>query len=337
MSLKLIKEANVLSTLDASSLTAFKELQKATGKTIAEVVAEAFTPNPNDYRQWLRTVIGYADDEGLKLDKNTFYDIAGATLENDPANPPVSMHAAILNKLWADYKASKQHAKVQKLARSQEEEELDSVDDLGDTHEPGAPRESDDDARYSATGKFGVADRDDDDTDDTDGEDEVTCPECGCKFHPESDDDSEEGDDEYHEPQDELGSRVGGTERIGRMGNGPDGGHVGDEDLAYQEEELVPSRYVGRTPAVPYKKADASRDPEAVVRQVLSAPREHMNAALKDIESDGAAAWTASKLPENPHAKGSMAHRKWATGFKKAMKSHLGLDAAPVAAKPKRR
>jgi hypothetical protein len=343
MSLKLIREANVLSTLDATALAAFKEIQKATGKaTIAEIVVEAFRPGPRDYRKWLSTIVGYAKDGGIKINtKNTFADIAGATLENDPANPPVEMHAAIINKLWADYGSSRQHAKVQKLAQSQEDEEFDSVDDidgiddLGDTHEPGHRREGDDDDSYDAAGKFGIADRDEDEH-----EHDVTCPECGCKFEPEEADDEgddelpEPEDDEYRDPDDELGSRVGGAERLGKFGKGPDGGHVGDEPLNYQEEETVRPASHRRGPMTA-RVGEEVNNPEAIMRRVLTAPKEHMNNALKDIEADGTAAWTAHKLPQNPHAKGSLAFRKWNSGLKKAVKTHFGLDVAPATAKPK--
>jgi hypothetical protein len=333
--MKLIKEAEVLSTLTPHALAAFKEIQKATGKkTIAELVVEAFRPGPRDYRKWLSTIVGYAKDGGLKINtKNLFADIAGATLENDPANPPVEMHAAIINKLWADYGASKQHAKVQKLAQSQEDEEFDSVDDiddLGDTHEPGHRREGDDDS-YDATGQFGVAGRDEDEVP---AEQEVTCPECGCQFEP--DEEPDEGDDEYPEPEDDLGSRVGGAERLGKFGKGPDGGHVGDEPLNYQEEETVRPTAHRRGPMTA-RSGEEVRNPESMMRQVLTAPKEHMNNALKDIEADGASAWTAHKLPSNPHAKGSLAFRKWNSGLKKAVKTHFGLDIAPATAKPKKR
>jgi hypothetical protein len=340
MSLKLIREANVLSTLDAPTLAAFKEIQKATGKaTIAEIAVQQFKPN---YRQLLSTVVGYAKDGNMKLNKNTFYDIAGATLENaDPVVYPVEMHAVVLDKLWADYNSSKRHQKVMKLAKSREEEEFDSVDDiddindLGDTHEPGHRREGDDDS-YDAAGKFGIADRDEDEH-----EHDVTCPECGCKFEPEEADDEGDDelpdpeDDEHRDPEDELGSRVGGAERLGKFGKGPDGGHVGDEPLNYQEEETV--RPTHRRGPMTARVGEEVNNPEAIMRQVLTAPKEHMNNALKDIEADGTAAWTAHKLPQNPHAKGSLAFRKWNSGLKKAVKTHFGLDVAPVTAKPKKR
>ena len=84
MSLKLIKEANVLSTLDAPSLAAYKEIQKATGKeTIAEIVVEAFRPTTSDYRKWLKTVVGYARDFNKALKDS-----------GDTSEPPINLNTA---------------------------------------------------------------------------------------------------------------------------------------------------------------------------------------------------------------------------------------------------
>lgn len=333
LTLTLIKEANVLSKLDASELAALTAIKTATGKeTIAELVVESFTPARKDYTEWLKVVVDYAKDGGMKVNtKSLFADIAGAVLENDPKNPPVEMHAAIINKLWADYKASKSHATVMKLASAQEEEEFDTVDDL-DAHNDHATHEDDSSKFYDPTGKFGAAEAPEDEVP---GEGEVTCPDCGHKFVPEEDTDLEPEDEDKIIDDEDTGNRVSGAEELGRMGKGPDGGHVGDEDLAHEEEEHGRPRgpMTARAGEVVHNVA---QNPKSILQQVLTAPREHMNAALKDIETDGASAWKASKLPENPHTKGSLAHRKWAAGFRKAMKSHLGLDAVPVV-KPKRR
>jgi hypothetical protein len=400
----LIKEAQVLSTLNPSELTALKIIQQASGKTLAQLT-ESFRPTPRDYAEWLRVIVGYAKDGNMKINtKATFSDIAGAVLENDPADPSAEMHAPIINKLWADFKASKHHAKVSQLANAREEEEQlnGDVDDLGDTHEPGHDQTDD---SYEPTSRFGTSGRDeldDETTGETDG-DEVVCPDCGHAFHPddecETDDENDLGDgDEDRDRMNDIGRESGGrdtgnsiegAERFGKMGghgeeneesnnqgycvvsnggnvaDGPyttraeanqnkarfynddrhsvklgtaaDNGQFIERKPSFGEEEERTTRRGPMSAKIGEEISSAHPKPKSILHQVLTAPKTEMNDALKDIESDGTAAWVAHKLPSNPHTKGSLAHRKWNSGLTKAMKSHLGLDAKPLPAKPKKR
>ena len=94
------------------------------GKRAAYRIFETYESNPKDYSKWLDVIVGYAKDEGVKLNnKSNFFDVAFAVLENDPANIDHNLQEAIANKLWIDYKASKQQSKIDRLHKVAREEE----------------------------------------------------------------------------------------------------------------------------------------------------------------------------------------------------------------------
>jgi hypothetical protein len=58
----------------------------------------------------------------------------------------------------------------------------------------------------------------------------------------------------------------------------------------------------------------------------ITRPRDEVSQALKDIETEGGAAWKAMQLPQNPHPKKSMAYKAWEKGMKGAIKDHFGFE-----------
>jgi hypothetical protein len=124
MSLKLLQEAVLKSKYSDTKNKTITTLEHALGKEQARRIVEAYQVSEDDYDKWLDVIAGYARDEGYKLSKKAdFSEIAGGVLENDPAPIDQDMQAAIINTLWAKYKAQQSHSKVQKVVKAREEEE----------------------------------------------------------------------------------------------------------------------------------------------------------------------------------------------------------------------
>lgn len=124
MSLKLIKEAVIDSNFSSTKKRTISMLESIIGKKSTRRIVESYQVSPDDYTQWLEVIKGYAADEGINIrTKSAFADTAFAVLENDPAPLAEDMKEAIVNTLWAHYKAEQQHSKVLKAGRAQEEEE----------------------------------------------------------------------------------------------------------------------------------------------------------------------------------------------------------------------
>jgi BMFP domain-containing protein YqiC len=64
-------------------------------------------------------------------------------------------------------------------------------------------------------------------------------------------------------------------------------------------------------------------------RKAITSPKEHMSAALKAVEDEGASAWHQLQVPTNPHPKKSPAHNAWMKGFKNSAKGALGIVDKP--------
>ena len=128
MKLDLIKSAVFESAISKhEEKSNIKEMADMIGMDAAKYIFEAYQASPEDYNKWLDVIIGYAQDEGIKINKKTnFQEVAFAVLENDPAGSFDSdLQDAIVNKLWMDYKAHCQQTKIDKLNRvAQEEEQL---------------------------------------------------------------------------------------------------------------------------------------------------------------------------------------------------------------------
>ena len=124
MSLKLIREAHLASTLSKAELRALSIIKTATSRSLVDMVSEAFTPTADDFETWMRVVVGEAQDRGVNLNKKAeFTQLVMDILENDPVNPPIDMQEAIALKLWQDYKGVKSEVRINKIAAAKEEEE----------------------------------------------------------------------------------------------------------------------------------------------------------------------------------------------------------------------
>jgi hypothetical protein len=125
MSLKLIREAHLASTLSTAELKALSIIKDATGAaSLADLLKESFAPAPDDFDAWMRVVVGEAQDRGINLNKKAeFTQLVMDVLEQDPANPPLDMQEAIAAKLWQDYKGAKNEVRINKMAAAKEEEE----------------------------------------------------------------------------------------------------------------------------------------------------------------------------------------------------------------------
>jgi hypothetical protein len=124
MAFKLLQEATHQSKFSDNKKKTIMELEQAVGKEAARRLVEAYQVSEEDYVKWLDVVRGFAKDEGLNIKtKNIFAEVAGSVLENDPAPIDEDMKAAIINVLWAKFKAQLTHSKVEKVSRAKEEEE----------------------------------------------------------------------------------------------------------------------------------------------------------------------------------------------------------------------
>ncbi len=120
----LLKQAVAESKFSPNTKQKIKALQEAVGVEAAARIIEAYEVSPDDYSKWLEVVVGYARDNGMNIKRKAdFQDVAYAVLENDPAMLDQDMQDAVVNTIWANYKAQQQHSKVQKISRAREEEE----------------------------------------------------------------------------------------------------------------------------------------------------------------------------------------------------------------------
>lgn len=141
MSLKLIKEAQTLSTIKSKKeLEVVKELQSALGvslKEAADLYKGQFDMSitPEDYEEWLQQTVLQAENlkrEGVRVSLNkkaSFADIVGEVLENDPAGkvvPGSEEFAAVVDVLWKKYQEAKSQVRVAKVRKHREEEEAAS-------------------------------------------------------------------------------------------------------------------------------------------------------------------------------------------------------------------
>lgn len=125
MLLNLIKNAVNESKYSSHKKKTISTITEAVGSAeIARRIVEAYQVGPSDYNKWLDVILGYARENGYNLSrKATFQDVAYGVLENDPAPIDIDMQDAIVNTLWANFKAQQQQSKVDKVHRAKEEEE----------------------------------------------------------------------------------------------------------------------------------------------------------------------------------------------------------------------
>lgn len=305
MSFKMIREAQVVTSLDAETLAHLKNVKEAMRVDSIASVVEGYRPTESDYQTWLDVVRGYAEEEGMSLRrKQDFMDIAFAVLDNDPLMPAENMKAAIANKLWLLNKVAKHDVDIEGAAKAQEEDEelVDVLASFGNRSVDDKPEMSfDDEMADDAEMSF----------DDMEGS-MHTCPECGCEFT---------DDDEEHCCDDEsLGDSVSGAEEIGPLSTEPSYKQQMPDNFPYGEENEeveVDEPAVAPTPA------------KSFMHQAITAPRKHVQNALKGVEADGVAAARALKFPKNPHTDKSMANKAWEKGFKGELKDFLGFNVEP--------
>lgn len=304
---RLFKEAQLASKLDATELKILETARIALGKESIADLVESFNPDPEQYQDWLRVAAEVAAENGRHWSKREFIKFMLVDVfENDPIAPPYEMQEVVAEKLWRDYQSARQGARIDKVARAQEEEEslraaeefanseADSEEDfpqggdsVGDAFEPEC---SDDismsDVPAGAEVEFELPPEDE-------GEGEVTL----------SDDDIEA-----------IAARI-----VSQLKS--------DEESFGDDEEVEPEVVA---PVIAREEEENSKPKKTNLQQMLSGPRSTITQAQKEIEAEGEAAWKAHQLPANPHPKKSIAYGAWERGMKRAVKTHFGIDDKPV-------
>lgn len=123
------------------------------------------------------------------------------------------------------------------------------------------------------------------------------------------------------------------------------GDEMGDEELpaivddeADMPREEKPAARPAPARGGMEKGFDEEEQVKSMFRQAITSPKEHLQAALKDVEAEGAKAWAKMQLASNPHPKKSPAYHAWAKGFKNSAKAGLGIVDKPAStSKPKKR
>lgn len=304
---RLFKEAQLASKLDATELKILETARIALGKESIADLVESFNPDPEQYQNWLRVAAEVAAENGRHWSKREFIEFMLVDVfEHDPIAPPYEMQEVVAEKLWRDYQSARQGARIDKVARAQEEEEAlraadefanseaDSEEDfpqggdsVGDAFEP---EYSDDismtDVPAGAEVEFELPPEDE-------GEGEVTL----------SDDDIEA-----------IAARI-----VSQLKS--------DEESFGDDEEVEPEVVA---PVIAREEEENSKPKKTNLQQMLSGPRSTITQAQKEIEAEGEAAWKAHQLPTNPHPKKSIAYGAWERGMKRAVKTHFGIDDKPV-------
>jgi hypothetical protein len=346
MALSLLRDIHVKTTLAPKERELLETLQTAVGaKSLSSLVEQVYRPTDADYSKWLDVIRGYAKDGGMNINKKTdFLDIAGAVLENDPLNPPYSMHSAIMNKLWLNFKASRSDAKIEKAAAAQEEEErlsqaanmmIDAEEEEGPEYDSYVDSEVRD-MRASADDEASGTDawwHDETSMSDPDeyADDSITSGGPDMGDDPSVDDDrfDADGNVSSNGEFDAGGAPIGGDVRGDRMDYERRSRRDDAMTRSFENEEAGGDAVEAAGVAAAPKKMN-------MLQTMLSMPKKSINSKLKDFESEGTAAWTQHSMPKNPHPEDSMAYKAWERGMKKAMKSALGLDEKPAPAPKKK-
>lgn len=369
MNLSMIKEAQIASTMDKSELAALEQVKAILGEKSIHSLLESFSPSPEDYNKWLSVIVGHAQDVGASLNKkSSFQDLAFDVLDNDPAfpqgdydgtepgeQPQYELQELIVNKLWRDYQAAKHGARIEKVAQRHQEEE-----EIAATHAAmtqSCEEEEDDEPRLA----FGQRDwEQESETRPYDGylayrakggrlsRDQWEFDRDQGAFDGEDDEDEEmtiRGTVDVQNPsdQEDLGASDGdnGAETIDAIAQRLlQGGEAPDEEDDTDENafpKFIRSQQMSAGNMANEEEESTSKQPveqpknkTTFLQQMLRGPRDNLTQALKDVESEGEAAWKAHQIPDNPHPKKSMAHKAWERGMKKAVKGHFGFEEKPA-------
>jgi hypothetical protein len=139
----------------------------------------------------------------------------------------------------------------------------------------------------------------------------------------------DEGGDDLDTRVDDLEARVADLE-AGEAGEDHGDEVLDDEVPADMDSEMdMPDRH-GEEKVVDIPEEEEEKvSVSDLFRKAITSPKEHMSAALKAVEDEGASAWTAMTVPTNPHPKKSPAFHAWMKGFKGSAKEHLGIVDKP--------
>lgn len=332
---RLLKEAQIVSKLDQSELKVLETARAALGKASIADLVESFNPSNEDYVEWLRVIAEEGAARGVALTrKGDFMDLAFEVLENDPTAPPYEMQEMIVNKLWNDYKAARYGARIEKVARAQEEEEaLRAADEFANS-------EAEDDVDSITPDQVDLQlsdDTADEFADDPEGEDAIGVDDVPA--------DAEVDFDKEPPVDAELPDEGSGKVSLSDDDIDAIAARIVDQ-LRSDEEAVGAAPKVVSTPPVEQdvvekptlakEEEEKGRPKKTNLHQMLSGPRSTITQAQKEIEADGENAWKAHQLPSNPHPKKSIAHAAWERGMKRAVRTHFGLDDKP-AVQPKKK
>lgn len=155
------------------------------------------------------------------------------------------------------------------------------------------------------------------------------------------------GEEALEQRVDDLENRVadledGGGEESEDVVDIPMDGEGEMDDVKVVDEpaprEAAPAKQEPRALVVD-KNFDDEEQVKQLFHKAITAPKDHLTAALKGVEDEGMSAWTKIAMPRNPHPKDSPAYKAWAKGFKNAAKNGLGFADKPreSTSKPKPR
>jgi hypothetical protein len=321
-------------------------VKSALGKdSIAAVMENAYTPSPEEYTQWLDVIQGYARDTGRNINKKgDFFDVAGAVLDNVDEMPH-SMQYPVMKKLWLNSQAQKHDKKIAGIAQAAEEEErvacaartmvgmedeefgdegLGAGDDLG-------VDEEDPEADMVADGSVDFDDQLDGNTDDEAFADSAARDSMSA--------DDGDGDVPWWDAEDDTDEAAFPKHAARNAEDRPDdlAGMPEDDTFDPAARDYNDSFSTRPPPSFENEEKTAPKKQMSVLQQMLTLPKNSINTLVRDVESEGAAAWKQHAKPQNPHPTGSMAFKAWERGMTKAMKEQLGLNKEPTKPAPKKK
>lgn len=331
----LSKVLNSCAIASETRLDTFESVSDLLGKESTKRIFETYEVSQHDYAIWLDVIKGFAEEEGINIKlKRNFEEVASSVLENDPAGIDEELQGPIIQKLWLDYRSSLTHDRVNKVVRSQEEEEqlhyalnqmkrkksdkfnestFDRYDDIDDydedyNDEPYDEWDEVDDERYSKSDRY--TPKYDKSTEniisslkDYSVEDEEQlCKSfkkgCQVKYKKDGNVYTVEIPDG---PGDTIGVVIDGRIRI----------------IPSKELELLSTPEENEEQMSKYKKT-------SVLHDLLTGEKskEHITKLQKEIENDGANAFAIhfSKSPRNPYQSKSVAYNAWKRGYESAAK-----------------
>ena len=332
--------------------------------SLVETSGSDFEVTPQHYTQWLEVINDIARERGVSLRvRRNFNEIAFDVLDNDSFIDAIGgdteqTKGSIVKSLWQAHQVNLAHEKVQSsVGKAREEEEASGFRQAFDVAYGVPPGDEDEellrpeDLSPEPTVAIDGDDEIDQDPDSPEGLASRITDELGVSFDAYDD----EGDEEPIEARvQDLEARVQdleGDSAATPQPTLPEENEEWDDDDDYEVDDDVEARQEFRDrqrersdrgwddhPHGTYDRHqsrnlddDWSVDEEdeekakSVFRQAITAPREQLSAALKDVEAEGAKAWAALQMPRNPHPKKSQAYNAWQRGFKRSARDVLGF------------